>query len=396
MPQIYVSYDPADSAFVEALTPSLEKNYDNVILGASLDAAAASQQIASSDLVLYVESPAALRSERVQANLAEAARLGKPIQAVIADLLTDTLAGIAPGAEVQRELDTSPPVDLSSGLDNNRQLFALYSAINQTLQPPPPAPEPPSPAAPAPRRAEAAIPAAASARFRIPTWVVILIILVILLLIGAAIVLLSSAGLSTPDVGPDVTVTAPPGVEVTVEPPDPQTEADQMATVILPLAIAIVGFSVIAITLLLSIRQRFSEVKAPLVFLSYRRDPSWGQARCIADSLREKGIQVFMDVDSIDEGRFAEIIEQAIRSCDHFVPILAPTTLQSDWVRREIKEALVLDKPIIPLLVDGFQFGSGAVPDDVKEIASHNAITVTHEFYDAAMERLATRFIKTR
>lgn len=403
MPQIYITYDPTDSAFVESLAPSLEKNYDHVILGAALDAATARQHIASSDLVLSVESPAALQSPRVQADLNAAAQLGKPVQTAIVRPTgqpTDRRqAEAAPAAEPQPELAENPPVDLSSGLDNNRQLFALYSAINQTLQPPPPVPPPspptqPAPVTPAPSRMEAFEPVSPT-RSRVPVWIIISVILVFLLLIGAAIVLLSGAEfVDVPGVRP--TATADVGIAPTETPLTPEAEADQMTTVILPLAIAIVGFAIVGITLLFSIRQRFREIQAqpPLVFISYRRDPSWGQARCIADSLRERGIRVFMDVDNIDEGKFAEIIQQAIHNCDHFVPIIAPTTLESEWVRREIVLALEYDRSIIPLLVDGFQFSIMPLPDEVKEIASHNAITVTHEFYDAAMERLATRFIK--
>jgi hypothetical protein len=132
----------------------------------------------------------------------------------------------------------------------------------------------------------------------------------------------------------------------------------------------------------------------PHVFISYRRGLSWSLARSIANSLAERGADVFLDVDDINEGRFAEIIEESIRRCDYFIPILAPGTLDSVWVRREIQAALALKKTIIPLLSDGFTMDASSIPADVREIASHNAITIVPEFYDAVIERLARRFLK--
>ncbi len=133
---------------------------------------------------------------------------------------------------------------------------------------------------------------------------------------------------------------------------------------------------------------------APLVFISYRRGPSWGQARSIEQSLRERGANVFIDIDDINEGRFAETIANAIRDCDYFVAVLAPGTLDSPWVRREISAALAQKKIIVPLLVDGFRLDAESIPTEIKDIASHNAITVLPEFYQEAMNRLAERFLR--
>lgn len=133
---------------------------------------------------------------------------------------------------------------------------------------------------------------------------------------------------------------------------------------------------------------------APLVFISYRRGPSWGQARSIEQSLREQGANVFFDVDDINEGHFADTIEKAIHECDYFVVVLAPGTLDSVWVRREIATALAANKTIVPLLMDGFRLEEATIPSEIRDIASHNAITVLPEFYQEAMNRLAKRFLR--
>ncbi len=139
---------------------------------------------------------------------------------------------------------------------------------------------------------------------------------------------------------------------------------------------------------------RSASSKAPLVFISYRRGPSWGQARSIEQSLRQRGANVFIDIDDINEGHFAEIIEKAIKNCDYFVVVLAPGTLESEWVKREIQSALALGKTIIPLLVDKFVLDKDQLPEDIQDIASHNAITLLPEFYEEAMNRLAKRFLR--
>jgi len=134
--------------------------------------------------------------------------------------------------------------------------------------------------------------------------------------------------------------------------------------------------------------------KMPLVFISYRRGSSWGQARSVEQSLRKRGADVFIDIDDINEGKFAETIQKAIADCDFFLPVLAPGTLESVWVQREIAHAIQLKKTIVPLLMDGFVLDEAVLPSGITEIASHNAITVLPEFYEEAMDRLARRFLR--
>ncbi len=132
----------------------------------------------------------------------------------------------------------------------------------------------------------------------------------------------------------------------------------------------------------------------PKVFISYRRGTSWSHARAVADSLKGRGADVFLDVDDINEGRFAEIIEQSINACDYFVPILAPGTLESYWVKREIIHAINGKKVMVPLLVENFTLNETSLPPELHDVASHNAITMLPEFYEEAIDRLAKRFMK--
>lgn len=131
----------------------------------------------------------------------------------------------------------------------------------------------------------------------------------------------------------------------------------------------------------------------PYIFISYRRDPSWSVARTLANTLETRGARVFLDVDDINEGRFADVLQKAIADCDYFVPILSPTTLDSKWVQREIQTAIELKKSIIPLVTDDFSFYGVNLPAGLEELSSHNAIKVTPEFFEEAIDRLASRFI---
>lgn len=133
---------------------------------------------------------------------------------------------------------------------------------------------------------------------------------------------------------------------------------------------------------------------AQKVFISYRRQAGWTVARSVHDRLSAMGAQVFIDVESINEGRFAQIIEKAITDCDHFVVVLAPGTLESEWVRREVQLAIHHEKNIVPLLAGGFQLDD-SMPEEVKALSSHNAIRLEPEFFEAAMDRLA-KFVKLK
>lgn len=127
----------------------------------------------------------------------------------------------------------------------------------------------------------------------------------------------------------------------------------------------------------------------PKAFISYRRSTSWAAARTIHDRLTEFGADVFIDVEDINDGRFAGVITNAIERSDFFILILSPGSLESEWVIKEAHHALEHDKRIIPVLVDGFDLYSGDLPEELQEITAHNAIKLTPEFFNAGIERIA-------
>ena len=137
------------------------------------------------------------------------------------------------------------------------------------------------------------------------------------------------------------------------------------------------------------------------VFISYRRSVASFPARAIFQDLRDHGYDVFMDVESIDNGQFDTIILKQIEARAHFLLVLAPGTVErciepGDWLRREIEHAMDHGRNIVPLLIGGFSFkGSDKyLTGKLGELSRYNGVEVPHNFFDEAMDRLRMRFLK--
>ncbi len=91
------------------------------------------------------------------------------------------------------------------------------------------------------------------------------------------------------------------------------------------------------------------------VFISYRRDAAGrGFARSLAEALTHRGYDVFLDVDSIDAGRWAEQIAAEVAARAHFLLLLTPGALdgcadEADWVRREYELAARHGRNVVPV-----------------------------------------------
>lgn len=137
------------------------------------------------------------------------------------------------------------------------------------------------------------------------------------------------------------------------------------------------------------------------VFISYRRAVASFIARAVFQDLCAHGWDVFMDVQSIDSGKFDRIILNQIAARAHFVVILTPGTLErcangDDWLRREIEYAFEKERNIVPLLANGFDFASNRahLTGKLAELKRRNGLNVPHDYFEEAMERLRTRYLK--
>jgi Flp pilus assembly protein TadD len=138
------------------------------------------------------------------------------------------------------------------------------------------------------------------------------------------------------------------------------------------------------------------------VFISYRRSSSSYLARAIYMDLKYNGYDVFMDVESIDSGKFDQIILRQIEARAHFLILCTPGTFDrinehGDWLRREIEHAMECGRNVVPVMASDFKFDDAVkklLRGDLKALPSYNAVNVPHDYFDEAMERLRARFLK--
>jgi tetratricopeptide (TPR) repeat protein len=137
------------------------------------------------------------------------------------------------------------------------------------------------------------------------------------------------------------------------------------------------------------------------VFISYRRNNApWVLA--ISQNLTHSGFDVFFDYSGLASGDFETAILDNIHSRAHFLVLLTPSALDrcndpSDWLRREIEAAVDSRRNIVPLILEGFNFDTPSIANQLTgKLASlrrYNAMTVSAEYFDAAMDRLRNRFL---
>jgi serine/threonine protein kinase len=94
----------------------------------------------------------------------------------------------------------------------------------------------------------------------------------------------------------------------------------------------------------------------PFVFVSYQHEASAGWAVLLARELKERHkIGAFVDTQRLDAAvQFPDKLARAIERCDVFVCLLAAGTLDSRWVRDEIRIAHGYGKPMLPVFQESF------------------------------------------
>src|SRR5271165_4910586 len=137
------------------------------------------------------------------------------------------------------------------------------------------------------------------------------------------------------------------------------------------------------------------------VFISYRRtNIPW--ARAIFQDLTQHGFDVFLDYTGLASGDFESVILENINSRAHVLVLLSPSALErcgdpGDWLRREIEAALDSRRNIVPLMLEGFDFGTPSISNQLTgklaSLRKFNAMTLSAEYFDAAMEKLRNKFL---
>jgi hypothetical protein len=141
-----------------------------------------------------------------------------------------------------------------------------------------------------------------------------------------------------------------------------------------------------------------------LIFVSYRRDDTSGEARSIYQRLDHPfPDRLFMDVDSITRGRdFGLVLTETLNRCSVMLVLVGRRWLDArddsgkrklddpnDFVRLEIAAALKRNIPVIPVLIQGARMPKAdELPDDLKPLAMRQAAIITHENFSGDMDRI--------
>ena len=139
------------------------------------------------------------------------------------------------------------------------------------------------------------------------------------------------------------------------------------------------------------------------VFVSYRRSGSSTTTYRLVDELKRVfgEDKVFLDVESIDPGLpFAEAIQKSLKSTSIVLVVISPNWLTvtndegvrrldepEDWVRQEVKLALLAKVRVIPVLVQGATMPEAQqLPEDIRGLSALQAFTLsdsqTHWAFD--------------
>ena len=111
---------------------------------------------------------------------------------------------------------------------------------------------------------------------------------------------------------------------------------------------------------------------------------------------------MFFDYDGIASGDFEQIILGNIKARAHFLVLLTPSALErcddpADWLRREIEVALESQRNIVPLMLEGFDFGTPAIANQLSgklaALKHYNALNIPAAYFAEAMDRLRSKYL---
>jgi pterin-4a-carbinolamine dehydratase len=146
----------------------------------------------------------------------------------------------------------------------------------------------------------------------------------------------------------------------------------------------------------------------PSIFVSYRREDSEAEAgRLRTTLLGQFGDEaVFMDTSSIQAGaEWPSSISSALDCARVVLVILGPEWVrvsdewgqrrideENDWVRREIEQALALNKEVIPVLVRGARIPPAEkLPRSISALPNRQKIEIRTTYWDHDMKLLQSR-----
>lgn len=138
------------------------------------------------------------------------------------------------------------------------------------------------------------------------------------------------------------------------------------------------------------------------IFINYRRNDTKSEARLLYQSLVERfpEHEIIMDIDAIPPAvDFRDYLHKAVENCDIFLVLVGPHWAAvgaiddaRDWVRIEIEAALLKNKKIMPIMVNGGKIPSPeGLPQSVRPFAFRNGLPLdTGLDFNFHVNRIAT------
>jgi glycerophosphoryl diester phosphodiesterase len=129
------------------------------------------------------------------------------------------------------------------------------------------------------------------------------------------------------------------------------------------------------------------------IFISYRRVGGEAMAYLLKEKLIANGYPTFLDIHSLESGRFNEALYKNIDECSDIIIILSPGALDrceqsDDWLRLEICHALSRSKNLIPVFLNGFQWPD-TLHEDIEPLKIYNGpAEVNFQLFQSFIEKL--------
>jgi hypothetical protein len=135
------------------------------------------------------------------------------------------------------------------------------------------------------------------------------------------------------------------------------------------------------------------------IFISYRRRESTALALLLLARFKMIGLSPFLDMNIEPGNDWHAQLENEIKTREHFVCLVGPATLESEYVRQEIRWAVLSQKRIIPIWHNGFNddtlIALQARYPDLAVFFERQAIRIEQEnpiAYESAIIQLLNRF----
>jgi cytochrome c2 len=127
--------------------------------------------------------------------------------------------------------------------------------------------------------------------------------------------------------------------------------------------------------------------------------------------VRDPRRDIFMDIDNIPRGvDFVDYLSEQVGQCEVMLAVIGPSWTQlrnasgqarridepTDFVRIEIAAALKRGIAVVPVVLDDTRLPAAEdLPDDLKPLARRNGERLSHESFDADVERLIRNLPRT-